>query len=143
MSIFAQKAVVKGYIRDTKRNPIEGVNITFANSAGGATSNSKGEYFISIPAKTEIILEFSHVSYNTFYKRVKIPKNKTYRFSPLLTLKTEEINEVTIQDKRKAVQGFTTVKKEKVKKLPGANPGVENLLMTFAGVSNNNELRFF
>jgi hypothetical protein len=139
-SISAQKALVKGLIRDTERNPIEGVNITFSNSTEGATSNSKGEYLISTPAKTEIILEFSHISYNTFYKRVKIPKNKTYRFSPILTLKTEEINEVTIQDKRKAVEGFTTVKKEKVKKLPGANPGVENLLMTFAGVSNNNEL---
>ena len=33
-----------------------------------------------------------------------------------MTLKTEEINEVTIQDRRKEVQGFTTIKKSTVKK---------------------------
>ncbi len=139
-SLFAQQATVKGIIRDTGKKPIPGVNIRFKNSTQGAISNSKGEYLITVPAKKIIVLEFSHISFNTFYKKVKIPKNKTYRFSPTLTLKTEEINEVTIQDKRKAVQGFTTIKKATVKKIPGANPGVERLLMTFAGVSNNNEL---
>ena len=138
--MFSQQAQVKGYIRDANKDPIEGVNVTFKNSTKGATTNSKGEYLITVPAKQEIIIEFSHISYNTLYKMVKIPKNKTYRFSPLLKLKTEEINEVTIQDKRKAVEGFTTIKKSIVKKIPGPNSGVENLLMTFAGVSNNNEL---
>lgn len=138
--LYSQQATVKGYIRDSKRNPVEGVSITYENSTKGTVSNNKGEYIISIPAKEEIILEFSHLSYNTFYKRVKIPKNKTYRFSPLLTLKTEEINEVTIQDRRKSVEGFTTIKKSMVKKIPGPNPGIESLLMTFAGVNNNNEL---
>ncbi|WP_226913025.1 TonB-dependent receptor [Flavicella marina] len=138
--LYAQTATVKGYIRNTDRKPIEGVNITFENATSGTSTNAKGEYTITIPAKEEIVLEFSHVSYNTLYKLVKVPKRKTFRYSPLMTLKTEEINEVTIQDKRKAVQGFTTVKKSDVKKLPGANPGVENLLMTFAGVNSNNEL---
>ena len=138
--LHSQQATVKGYIRNTERKPIEGVTITYKNSTRGATTNAKGEYTIRIPAKQEIVLEFSHIGYNKFYKMVKVPKNKTYRFSPILTLKTEEINEVTIQDKRKAVEGFTTIKKSVVKKIPGPNPGVENLLMTFAGVSNNNEL---
>ncbi len=138
--MFSQQATVKGYIRDSKRNPIEGVAITYKDSTKGAISNNKGEYTITIPAKVEIVLQFSHISYNTFYKRLKVPKNKTYRFSPLLTLKTEKINEVTIQDRRKTVEGFTTIKKSMVKKIPGVNPGVENLLMTFAGVNNNNEL---
>jgi hypothetical protein len=138
--LYSQQATVKGYIRDTDRNAIEGVNVTFENSTNGATTNSKGEYQITIPAKQEIVLEFSHITFNTLYKMVKIPKKKTYRFSPLLTLKTEQIDEVTIQDKRKAVEGFTTIDKSIVKKIPGPNPGVENLLMTFAGVSNNNEL---
>jgi len=137
--LLAQTATIKGTVKNSKRNPIEGVAISFDDSKG-TTTNKKGEYTLTIPARKEIVIIYSHVSYNALYKKVKIPKKRTFRYSPTMSFKTEEINEVTIQDKRKAVEGFTTVKKEILKKLPGANAGVENLLMTFAGVNNNNEL---
>lgn len=139
--LHAQTAKVQGTVRDTNRKGIEGVNVTYENASKGAITNSKGEYIIDIPAKQEVVLEFTHVSYNSHFKRTKkIPKGRSFRFSPIMTLRTEEINEVTIQDRRKEVEGFTTIKKSDVKKIPGANPGVENLLMSFAGVNNNNEL---
>jgi hypothetical protein len=139
--LFSQNATVQGTIRDTKKEPIEGVNITYENATKGAITNSKGEYKIEIPAKQIVVLEFSHISYSTLYKKTrKIPKKRSFRYSPIMTLRTEEINEVTIQDRRKRVEGFTTIDKSVVKNIPGANPGVENLLMTFAGVNSNNEL---
>jgi hypothetical protein len=136
--LLAQTAFVKGTVKNSKRIPIEGVAINFDSING--TTDKNGEYFLSIPAKKELVLEFKHIAHNTLYKRVKIPKQKTFRYSPTLTFKTEEIDEVTIQDKRKIVQGFTSIDKTLVKKIPGINPSVENLLMTFAGVNNNNEL---
>lgn len=137
---ISQTASIKGTLRGTDRNPIPGVTITYEGGNQGTVSDDKGNYKLTIPAKKEVIVIFSHIGFNTAYKRVKVPKNKTIRYSPILTLKTEEINEVTIQDRSKEVQGLTTIKKSTVKKIPGANPGVENLLMTFAGVNNNNEL---
>ena len=137
--LLAQTAFVKGTVKNSKRIPIEGVAINF-DSINGTTTDKNGEYFLSIPAKKELVLEFKHIAHNTLYKRVKIPPKKTFRYSPTLTFKTEEIDEVTIQDKRKIVQGFTSIDKTIVKKIPGINPSVENLLMTFAGVNNNNEL---
>ena len=137
--LLAQTAFVKGTVKNSKRIPIEGVAINF-DSINGTTTDKNGEYFLSIPAKKELVLEFKHIAHNTLYKRVKIPQKKTFRYSPTLTFKTEEIDEVTIQDKRKIVQGFTSIDKTIVKKIPGINPSVENLLMTFAGVNNNNEL---
>lgn len=130
---IAQTAAIKGTLRNTERKPIEGVSITYEGGTEGTVSDAKGNYSLTIPAKLEVFVVFSHVTYNKLYKKVKVPKNKTIRYSPIMTLKTEEINEVTIQDRRKEVQGFTTIKKSTVKKIPGANPGVENLLMTFAG----------
>lgn len=138
-SLIAQTANIRGIVKNSQREPINGVNITYGNSKGTIT-NEKGEYSLVIPAKKEIVLIYSHVEYNKLYKRVKVPKKRTFRYSPTMSYKTEEINEVTIQDKSKIVQGIISIKKSTLKRLPGANSGVENLLMTLAGVSNNNEL---
>lgn len=137
--VNAQVAYVKGTVKNSKRKPITGVSITFANGKG-TTSDNKGQYTIEIPAGEELVLEFSHVSYNNLYKKVKIPKRRTFRYSPTMSFKTEEIDEVTIQDYRKIAKGIKSLKIKKLKNIPGANGGVENLLMTFAGVNNNNEL---
>ncbi len=137
--LIGQTAYIKGTVRNNQREHIEGVSIQY-DETKGTTTNANGEYFLEIPAKKEIVLIFSHVSYNNLYKKVKVPKNRTFRYSPILSLKTEEIDEVTIQDYRKPSQGITNIKVRKVKNIPGPTAGIENLLMTFAGVNNNNEL---
>ena len=136
---FAQTAFVKGTIKDSKRNPIEGVAVSDGNSKG-TTTDENGEYLLEVPANVEIVLEFTHIAYNELYKLIKIPNKRTYRFSPTMTFRTEEVDEVTIQDKRKVVQGLTSLKIKELKNIPSPNPSIENLLMTFAGVNNNNEL---
>ncbi len=139
-NLFAQNSVVRGVIRNSQKQPIEGVNIQIDGTSVGTTSDAKGEYLIEVPSKTIVYLKYTHIAYNDLFKKVKVPKKRTFRYSPLMTLKTEEINEVTIQDRRKEVAGFTSIEKSLVKKLPSPNASVENLLMTFAGVNNNNEL---
>jgi hypothetical protein len=137
--IIGQNAYIKGTVKNNQREAVQGVSIYYGD-AKGTTTNTNGEYFLEIPAKKDIVLIFSHVSYNSLYKRVKVPKKRTFRYSPTISLKTEEIEEVTVQDFRKSSQGLTNVKVRKVKNIPGPTAGIENLLMTFAGVNNNNEL---
>ncbi|MDD3722864.1 MAG: carboxypeptidase-like regulatory domain-containing protein [Lutibacter sp.] len=136
--ITAQTATVKGVLKTDKNTPLEGVAITFLNA--GTTSDENGEYILKIPANTEITIKFSHISFITLNKIVKLQKNKTLLFSPILEAKTEIINEVNIKDTKKDAQGFIMVNPSDVAKIPGANQGVENILMTLPGVNNNNEL---
>lgn len=136
--ITAQTATVKGVLKTNNKVPIEGVAITYLNT--GTTSDENGEYHLKIPANTEITLTFSHISFTTFVKIVKLQKNKTLQFSPILEPKIEVINEVIVKDIKKDPQGFLTVNPSDVAKIPGANQGVENILMTLPGVNNNNEL---
>jgi hypothetical protein len=136
--ITAQTATVKGVLKTNKNTPIEGVAITYLNT--GTTSDKNGEYRLTIPANTEISLTFRHISFTTFVKIVKLQKNKTLQFSPILAPKIEVINEVNIKDNKKDAQGFLTVNPSDVAKIPGANQGIENILMTLPGVNNNNEL---
>jgi len=138
VTLTAQKATIKGIIKDKNKTPIEGVSIKYANY--GTTSNKNGEYLLKIPAEKEISIVFSHISYKTIQKNITIPINKTLRFSPTLSIKIEEINEVLIEDRKKDAQGTIKINTKNVSKIPGANQGVENILMTLPGVNNNNEL---
>ncbi|NEW78698.1 MAG: TonB-dependent receptor [Gelidibacter sp.] len=136
--ITAQTAIVKGVIKTSSKAPVEGVAITFLNI--GTTSDENGEYLLKIPANTEITIKFSHISFTTMVKTVNLQKNKTLQFSPILESKTEVINEVIVKDIKKDAQGFIKVNPNDIAKIPGANQGIENILMTLPGVYNNNEL---
>ncbi|MDO9136305.1 MAG: TonB-dependent receptor [Lutibacter sp.] len=136
--LTAQTATVKGVLKTSSKIPVEGVAITFLNT--GTTSDENGEYVLKIPANTEITVIFSHISFTTLVNIVNLPKNKILQFSPILEPKTEVINEVIVKDVKKDAQGFIKVNPTDIAKIPGANQGVENILMTLPGVNNNNEL---
>ena len=53
----------------------------------------------------------------------------------------EQIGEVVISRKKEnRIEGITTFSPEAIRKIPGANAGVENLIKSLPGVNSNNEL---
>ena len=59
----------------------------------------------------------------------------------MLRTDVEQLGTVVINSNRKEeVQGIITLSPEAIRNTPGANAGVENLLKSLPGVSNNNEL---
>ncbi|MET2984273.1 TonB-dependent receptor [Aureibaculum conchae] len=139
MSIIAQTATIKGTVKDEKGKPIEGVSVTYNQQ--GTTTDSNGKYELNIPANIEVTITFSHIAYTTLTKKVKVPKNRNLFFSPKLKIKIEEIETVTIKDKKDDAQGIDKVPIETIKKLPSANTGIEGTLKNIGlGVSGNNEL---
>ncbi len=136
---MAQKTtILKGTIKNNQKKPIENVSIKFKNT--GTTSDKNGNYSIRIPLDEKITITFTHVSYKTIFKVIKAKNRNAIRFSPKMTLKTEILKEIIVKDKRKEASGLKSVDIKTVKNLIGPNAGVENTLMTFAGVNNNNEL---
>lgn len=137
--LFAQKnATIKGTIKNKFGNAIENVNISFKNK--GTTSDKSGNYSLKIPINKTVTITFSHVSYQPITKQITVSNIKTVEFSPKLSFKNEEIEEIEIKNTKKQAQGISEINTQKVKNIIGANPGVENVLMTLPGVSNNNEL---
>jgi hypothetical protein len=134
----AQIAIVKGVVKNSNNEPIEGVAVTYLNN--GTTTNYNGEYQLTVPSNKQISIEFRHISYKFVSKKLIVSTNKTYNFSPILQLKVEKIDEVIVKDLKKDAQGFVQINPSDATKIPGANSGVENILMTLAGVNNNNEL---
>jgi hypothetical protein len=137
--IVAQKTtILKGTVKNNLNEPIEKVSIKFGNT--GDVTDKDGNYSIRIPFNEEITIIFSHISYRTFTKIITAASRNAIRYSPTLTLKTEELKEIVVKDIRKKAEGLISIDANKAKNIIGPNAGVENILMTLPGVNNNNEL---
>jgi|TARA_B110000037_G_scaffold216358_1_gene275285 hypothetical protein len=132
---YCQNITVEGFIKDTDGNPIENISVSFGSR--GTNSKINGEYKLTIPSGKEIKLEFSHISYSTLTIKINTLNKNTIQYSPILQLKTESLDEINLKNKNKKIKIITI---DITNKTPGANAGVENVLMTLPGVNNNNEL---
>lgn len=136
---FSQNATIRGVILDEDNKPIEGVNITSVEA--GTTTNKNGFFLLKIPANEDITVFFTHVTYKKVTATFHLKNGEEIEFNPVMSLSVEQIPTVVINgNSRKAVEGLVILQPQTIRKIPGANPGVENLLMTLPGVSNNNEL---
>ncbi len=136
---YSQTATIKGIILDDTNSPIASVNIKAGKL--GTETNENGFYILKIPANQDITLEFSHLSFKKIISTFNLKNGESLEFNPIMNTSLEQIGTVIVSGKlRKEVQGIVTLKPETIRKIPGANAGVENLLLTLPGVSNNNEL---
>ena len=136
---MAQKTtILKGTIKNNQKLPIEKVSIRFGTQ--GTVTDKQGNYQIRIPINESVKVTFSHVSYKTITKTFFEKNRNVIRYSPTLILKTEQLDEVVIKDRKKEATGITTIDVKKAQNIVGPNAGVENVLMTLPGVNNNNEL---
>ena len=135
----AQTATIKGIILDSDNLPIPNVNIKAGTS--GTVTNDNGFYILKIRSNQDVLVEFTHISHKKIESTFNLKNGETYEFNPVMSISVEQIATIIISGKRQnEVEGITTLNPETIRKIPGANAGVENLLMTLPGVSNNNEL---
>ena len=137
---LAQTATVTGVVLDSLNRPIPEVNIRSAS--GGTTTNTDGFYLLEIKADVENTLVFSHIGYqNIIIEKLLLNTNETYELNLLMKVGPIQVAgvEVTATGLKK-LQGITTLAPELVRRIPGANPGVETILKLLPGVSASNEL---
>lgn len=138
-SIFGQTARIKGVILDENKQPVRDVTI----SAGAKTtlSDKTGFYALEVPANEKVVIVFSHVSLKKITLTQIFSTNEDFEFNPVMNNTAEQMQEVTIvNNKRNRIEGITNIDPATIRRIPGANAGVENILKTFAGVNSNNEL---
>ncbi|GGG99658.1 TonB-dependent receptor [Polaribacter pacificus] len=136
--LLSQTSLLKGIVSNSSKEPIEGVSISYENK--GTTTKADGSYQLQIPTGKTIVVTFTHVAYKSISKKFTLRSNRTIVFSPKLDVLIQSLKEVSVVNKKNAAQGVLAIDTKKVKRLPGANAGVENLLMTLPGVNNTNEL---
>lgn len=140
---MGQTATVKGIVFDNENTPLLGVNITLKDTpTEGTQSDINGYYLLEIPANKEVTIVFSYVGLENAEVTISpLGKNDEFEFNPQLTgsiqIGTVELDSRT---KRKAVEGIITLSPKTVRRLPGANAGVETLIKSLPGISGTDEL---
>jgi len=136
---FAQTATINGVVLDENNKPIE--NVSVQSGKIGTITNENGFYTLDVPANTDFTVVFTHVAFKKIVSTFNLKNGENFEFYPVMSNSIEQISEVIVSgNRRKEIEGVITLDREAVKKIPGANAGVENLLLTLPGVSNNNEL---
>ena len=139
MILSAQTARIKGIILDETNAPVANVNITALDKT--TATNENGFYQLTIPANQKVTVVFTHITLKKVTATIELNANEDYEFNVLLSGSAEMIGDVIITTgNRKRVQGITVIEPDVIRRIPGANAGVENILKTLPGVYSNNEL---
>lgn len=137
--VQAQEAIIKGIIFDENNTPIPGADVSYGNT--GTITNENGFYILKIPANQKLQLKVFFLGFEPIKTSIKLPKDSEEELNFVLKIDQEQIGEIVISaDARSRIEGVTTLSPSTVRKIPGANPGVENILNTLPGVNSNNEL---
>jgi hypothetical protein len=135
---FAQKARIKGIVLDENKQPIENVSVSSPTSK--TVTNNNGFYELEIDANSEITIIYSHETLKKSTYKVKLKPNEDFEWNPILGTITETIETVVISGKNRKINGATAVSPALLRRIPGANNSIENIIKTLPGVYSNNEL---
>jgi hypothetical protein len=142
-NVFAQSnnATLFGKLTDEKGKSIEFANITIKNSTIGTVSNRNGEYLLRIPAKKTVVIVFSIVGYQTVEKTLIPAEEQRIEMNIPLKQINQEIGEVKVTQLRRNKTNMDRIDSKFLTNITDAGSGgVEALIKTLPGVSNNNEL---
>lgn len=138
-TLFAQTATLKGVILDENYKPVENVNISCLGYK--TRSNPNGIYTLLVPTNQKIVVLFTHISLKQVVAAVTLENNEDQEFNIVMKAEEEQMGEVIVSSKnKKRIQGIVVLEPEVVRRIPGANPGIENILKSLPGVNSNNEL---
>ncbi|MGB3151942.1 MAG: TonB-dependent receptor plug domain-containing protein [Maribacter sp.] len=140
MYCCAQTATITGIVLDEQNKPLSNVNISSGDN--GAFSDENGFYLLQIIADKEISILFSHLGHkDVLLERLILTTNETFEFNPILRTDAIQMDGITVSATgEKKASGILSISTEDIRKIPGANAGVENILKLLPGVSSNNEL---
>lgn len=124
---------------DDKNTPILGATVSYKGD--GTITNENGFYLLRIPSDQEVIVTISYIGFKKVTQPFNLKTNTNIEYNPVLKTDVEQLGNVIINASRRLrEQGVITLSPEAIRNTPGAQAGVENLLKSLPGVSNNNEL---
>ncbi|NCC73001.1 MAG: TonB-dependent receptor [Sphingobacteriia bacterium] len=141
-SVGQQKlsGIVKGIITDNKNKPLELVNVSVMGISGGTISDKNGNYNLTVPADTPLLLVFSFIGFEKQEFNVKLKNGETKIINTKLTASTEMLPDIIIQDERIRTTNLQRINPKEVTAIPSVTGSIESLIKTLPGVASTNEL---
>jgi len=137
--VSAQTAQIKGVVLNEQNLPVENVSVNAQNKQ--VYTNANGFYFMEVMPGEQIEIQFRSEHYQSVIYYETLKEDQSFELNIRLTEASEQLKELVIdKDLKKRFEGTTIISPDVVRKIPGANAGVENILKTLPGVYSNNEL---
>ena len=142
-SVYARSMRVYGYVTDNDNRGIELVNVTAQGETGiiqGTTTNKNGYYTLSLDETDSLELVFSMVGYVTTRQRL-VGYQDVVNINVSLPTDEQWIEEVEVRGIKRTSGSMDEIDAGTTRLMPDATGGsIESILITFAGVNQNNEL---
>lgn len=138
----ARNLRVYGYVVDNDNIGIELANVVILNADKpiGTSTNKNGYYELLVDQMDTIVLSYSMIGYTTVQQRLIDPHDVININVQLLT-DEQLLSEIEVRGIRHTHNMMDHIDAETTRIMPDATGGsIESLLITFAGVSQNNEL---
>ena len=136
----AQRIKISGNVRDADGNPVELVLVQVKQTMNGAMTDEKGFYSLTVAPTDSVVLVFSCLGYHKAERIIPRPA-ADMRVNVQLTSAALELGEVSVTATRRQTTTMESLDANRIKILPDPSGGsIESLVVTYAGVSSNNEL---
>ncbi|MDR0995617.1 MAG: TonB-dependent receptor [Tannerella sp.] len=131
---------VSGYVHDADGNPVELVLVQVKKSLEGAMTNEKGFYSLKASPGDSLTLVFSCLGYNKAERIIPHAKGDL-RLNVQMNPASFDLGGVSVTASRRQISTMQHIQADQIKLLPDpAGGSIESLVVTYAGVSSNNEL---
>lgn len=133
------KLRVFGYVIDNNNRGIELANVYLDKTTVGTTTNQNGYYELSTTVKDSVTIVFSLLGYETI-RHTLYPKQAVMQISVELRPTSTQIQDLDVVAQRRQTSTMDYLDPLKSKLIPNISGNFESILITFAGVTSNNEL---
>ena len=141
LATYAQRNNVRiyGYVIDENNRGVEGASVYFENTSNGTSTNRNGYYDLNISTTDSVCIIYSHLGHETIRHTI-IPRQQVIQITVVLPSLARELRAVDVTVNRRSTSNMETIDPGKYKLMPNSSGSFESLLITFAGVTTNNEL---
>lgn len=133
------KVRIYGYVIDNSNRGIELANVYIENTSTGTTTNQNGYYELTLQVSDSVVLIYSMVGYTTIRHTLK-PDKPVVQISVELQPMSQEMKDLEVTAQRIQTSSMSYIDPSKYRSIPNTSGNFESLLITFAGVTSNNEL---
>lgn len=136
----AQTVKLSGYVLDREDKAIPFAGVKIRGIGTGTATNLKGYYEFSVKSTTDsVVIDFSSLGYHGV-SRTLPGLIKDTRLNVRLAEVDIELSSVTVEASKRRLNTMEQVNTEDIRVNVGPSGGVESLISTYAGVTQNNEL---
>ena len=129
-----------GYVLDSENRGIELANVYIEGSTMGTTTNQNGYYDITVEMSDTIVMVYSMIGYETIRQQL-YTQNQVLGVNVILPTNEEMLSEITVRGIQRQTGTMERTDVGVARLMPDATGGgIESLLITFAGVKQNNEM---